>query len=89
MRTKEKFELINLGYDIAQNSEKIMLREKIKLLLEEIERRIERKKEKRREYVVDNRKCELFYQNEGYIDALNDIKGLIKKAFEDVMEDEE
>ena len=75
---KKKFDLINLGYDIATDSEKTMIRERVEQLLKEIEEEI-------KEYTVsasdvafiqDKWKCD------GIVRGLEIARGKIKKAFE-------
>jgi len=81
--TKEKkLDLINLGYDIATDSEKTMIRERVELLLKEIE-----KEQNRHEPKVG-----VPYDVEegnwltGVVDGLEIAKDLIKKAFSGVVE---
>ena len=77
MRTKEKFELLNLGYDIAQDSEKTMLREKVKQLLEDLDK-------------IRKKLCKRYSYNAWIVDdILAPVYSKVKQAFKDVIEDGE
>lgn len=84
---KEKFKLLNLGYDIAQNSEKTTLKEKVKWLLQRIEERIE-KLDKIAVKGAKERNYELADTLWLHVSGLLEARDLVKEAFKEVLEDE-
>lgn len=82
----KKFELLNLGYDIAVDSERAMLKDKVEMLIRELIDEIKKYRDVKKE----------FPENHWYIDYVNGkVMGLslainlVKKYFSDIFKEGE